>query len=182
MTETQKQETKEQQPTLESQEKAPKDPKKELQDMTATLQRLQADFENYKKRTEKEKALATQQATTKIIQQLLPIIDTFELALKNKSNQEQFTKGIEMIYAQLYHTLQNLGLKPINTTNKKFDPHLHEVLMQEERKECEDDAIVEEFQKGYILKDNVIRTSKVKITKKVQIANHDKQNNTAQHH
>lgn len=173
MTETQKQETQELQ-----QGKSPKDPKQELQEMTATLQRLQADFENYKKRTEKEKELSSRQATTKIIQQLLPIIDTFELALKNKSNMEQFTKGIEMIYAQLYNTLQNLGLRPINTTNKKFDPHLHEVLMQEEHKEREDGAIVEEFQRGYMLKENVIRTSKVKIAKHTH---HDKQNNTTQH-
>lgn len=140
----------------------------QLQELTATLQRIHADFENYKKRAEKEKAHAADAATAKVIQQLLPIIDTFQLALKNTSDHALFTKGIEMLYAQLCNTMQSCGVRPIEAMGQKLDPNRHEVLIQDVRDNCDDDTIVEELQKGYTLNGVVIRTSKVKIAKRRQ--------------
>jgi molecular chaperone GrpE len=125
---------------------------------------VQADFENYKKRTEKEKADFTRIACSGLIEEILPIMDTFEIALKNKENQKEFVKGVEMIYSQLFSTLEKIGLKPIESEGKKFDPYLHEALMQEESDE-EQGVVIEEFQKGYSLNGKVIRHSKVKVSK-----------------
>ncbi len=137
--------------------------KAHIKELTDTLQRLQADFENYKKRVDKEKEQLKLVTTAKVIAQLLPMIDSFEIAVKNSGNQEQLRKGVELLYAQFAAFLKNIGVKAIET--KKFDPTKHEVLLQEE-KDVEDDTITEELQKGYMLNDVVIRTSKVKIAKR----------------
>ena len=121
------------------------------------LQRLQAEFENYQKRTDKEKQEILKNANQDLIIQLLGILDNFELALKHTTD-----KGIEMIYSELYSILEKQGLKKIKAEGK-FDPELHEVLIQEEGKK--DGIILEEFQKGYTLNDKLIRPSKVKISK-----------------
>ncbi len=151
---------------MKSQKK--KEPKvggeKELKE---TLQRVQAEFENYKKRVEKEKEEFTKFASAGIIRQILPVVDNFEAALKNSSNNAEFAKGIEMIYAQLFSVLENAGLKKIDAEGKMFDPYLHEALMQQEV-DGEEGIVIEEFQKGYMLDENVIRHSKVKISKKKQ--------------
>jgi len=135
--------------------------KKEL---TETVQRLQADFENYKKQVEKQNLELNKCIKAEIITNLLPILDSFELALKNTQNQEEFKKGVKLIYSQLFQTLEDMGLRIINT-NTKFDPYKHEVLITQKSNK-EDNMILEELQKGYILDDNVIRHSKVKIAKK----------------
>ena len=157
----------------------PKDAK--IAELTDTLQRLQAEFENYKKRVEKEKEGYARYCNHKFIFRLLPLLDTFELAIKNSNagrqlsqqDFEKFRKGIEMIYAQFYSTLEAEGLRPINAVGQKLDPYRHEVLMQQESDK--DDIILEEFQKGYMLNDIVIRHSKVKIgKKKLDIPTNDK--------
>ncbi len=182
MTQEQKKEPENKKPEAQESEEMQKAAKKdkELQELTETVQRLQADFENYRKRVEKERSWAVEQAKIKVIQELLPIIDTFQLALKNKNNHDQFVKGVEMLYGQLYNTFHNMGVKPIETRGKMFDPHRHEILMQEVKDNSKEGEIIEEFQKGYMLKDVVIRTSKVKIAKKREA--HDKTGNTAEHH
>ncbi|MCX8147078.1 MAG: nucleotide exchange factor GrpE [Candidatus Woesearchaeota archaeon] len=129
-----------------------------------TLKRLQAEFENYKKRIEKEKAEFCMYAKADIIKKLLPIVDTFEIALKNKENKEDFVKGMEIIYAELVSLLEKEGVKPIEALGKKIDPYYHEVLMTE-KSDKEEGTIVEEFQKGYMLYDKVLRHSKVKVVK-----------------
>ena len=134
-------------------------------DLTDTLQRTQAEFENYKKRVDKEKAEFVKYAKAELVQRLLPTIDTFEIALKLTKDNEKFVKGMEMVYAQLISTLQSEGLKPIDTMGKKFDPYLHEVMLKE-KSDKDEGIILEELQKGYMLNDKVLRHSKVKVSEK----------------
>jgi len=124
-----------------------------------TLQRLQAEFENFRKRTEREKVEIILNAQEGLITELLDIIDDFELSLK-------YTKddGIKMIYSELYSLLEKKGLKKIDAQGK-FNPKYHEALIQEESKK-EEGMIIEELQKGYMINDKIIRVSKVKIAKK----------------
>ena len=137
----------------------------QLDDYKNTLQRLQAEFENYKKRTEKEKLLVCEYSNRDLISKLLPVIDSFELALQNTSDLKKFKEGVELIYAELYSLLKAEGLSPIDSVGKKFDPYRHEAIM---KGEGEGDVVLEEFQKGYMLKDAVIRHSKVKIGAKCE--------------
>lgn len=124
-----------------------------------TLQRLQAEFDNFRKRTEKEKLEVIKYAEEGLIMELLDIIDDLELSLKYSKDE-----GIKMIYSELYSLLEKKGLKKIDIQGK-FDPRYHEALMQQETK-GEENIILEELQKGYMLNDKVIRVSKVKISKK----------------
>src|SRR3989338_10784359 len=139
--------------------------KEKIEELTDTLQRLQAEFENYKKRVDKEKSEFVKYAKADLIQSLLPIIDTFEIALRNTKDNEKFVKGMEMVYAQFVSTLQSEGLKPIECVGKKFDPYLHEVMLKE-KSDKDDGVVLEELQKGYMLNDKVLRHSKVKISEK----------------
>lgn len=136
-----------------------------IEELTDTLKRLQAEFENFKKRTEKEKAEFMGYANAGIIANLLPVIDTFEIAFKNTNDKDKFIEGMKMVYAQLHTLLEAEGLKPIRALGEKFDPYKHEVLLKEQSEKPED-TILEEFQKGYMLNDKVIRHSKVKISGK----------------
>src|SRR3989344_1955300 len=114
-----------------------------IEELTDTLKRLQAEFENYKKRTDKEKTEFVKYAHADMVAKMLPLIDTFEIALKNTNDKEKFIEGIKIIYAQFYSILEAEGLKPIKATGEKFDPYKHEVLMKEES-EKEDGTILEE--------------------------------------
>lgn len=138
---------------------------KKLEELTDTLKRLQAEFENYKKRIDREKTEFVKYAHADVIANMLPLLDSFELALKNTTDKEKLVEGIKMIYAQFYSILETEGLKPIKAVGEKFDPYKHEVLMKEESDKPEE-TILEEFQKGYTLNDRVIRHSKVKISGK----------------
>lgn len=134
------------------------------------LLRLQADFDNVRKRMEKEKQDFVKFANEGIILELLNILDdlerTVELAQAQHQDISSFLKGVEMILAHLYEMLKEYGVKPIEAEGKIFDPHLHEALMQVENKELAEHTIIEELQKGYMLNDRVIRTAKVKVSKK----------------
>jgi molecular chaperone GrpE len=141
--------------------------KEVIAELTETLQRTQAEFENYKKRVEKENVEFVKYAKAEIIQKILPTIDTFEIALKSTNDKEKFVKGIEMVYAQLRSLLKAEGLKPIDALDKKFDPYLHEVMLKE-KSDKDDEIILEELQKGYMLNDKVLRHSKVKISEKTK--------------
>jgi len=139
--------------------------KKKEKELTDTLQRVQADFENYKKRVEKEKKEFLQFANEELILKVLPILDNFELALMNAAEKNgEFVKGVELIYAQLFELLEKMGLKAIDAKGYKFDPYFHEALLQEESKE-EDGVVIEVLQKGYLLHDKVLRPTKVKVSK-----------------
>ncbi len=157
---------------------------KQLNDYKDSLQRLQAEFENYKKRVEKEKAQFRQFAAAEVVKSFLPVLDSFELALKSVNSSsapaaaaaEEVVKGLELIYGQFYSALEAQGLRPVKALGEKFDPYKHEVLMQEETAdEKKDGIVVEEFQKGYALNDAVLRYSKVKVLRFAKI-NQDKSN------
>ena len=155
-------------PKLDEKEELKKqieDKNKQIDELTDTLKRLQAEFENYKKWNTKEKSEFIKYAHANLIAQMLPVLDSFEIALKNTSDKEKFVEGIKIIYAQLRSMLEAEGLKPIKAVGEKFDPYKHEVLMKQESDKPED-TILEEFQKGYMLNDRVIRHSKVKISGK----------------
>lgn len=134
------------------------------------LLRLQADFDNNRKRIEKEKQEFVKFANEGIILELLNILDdlerTVELAESKHQDISSFLKGVEMILAHLYEMLKEYGVKPIEAQGRLFDAHFHEALMQEDNKELPEHTITEELQKGYTLNDRVIRTSKVKVSKK----------------
>ncbi len=138
---------------------------RKIDELTDTLKRLQAEFENYKKRIDKEKIEFVKFAHADIVAKMLPVLDSFEIALKNTTDKEKFVEGIKIIYAQLYSVLEAEGLKPIKAAGEKFDPYKHEVLMKQES-DKPDDTILEEFQKGYMLNDKVLRHSKVKVSGK----------------
>ncbi|MEK6984442.1 MAG: nucleotide exchange factor GrpE [Nanoarchaeota archaeon] len=138
---------------------------KQIDDLTDTLKRLQAEFENFKKWNTKEKSEFVKYAHADIIANMLPVLDSFEIALKNTSDKEKFVEGIKMIYAQIHSILEAEGLRPIKAIGEKFDPYRHEVLMKQDSNNPED-VVLEEFQKGYMLNDKVLRHSKVKVSGK----------------
>ncbi len=140
-------------------------PEPKVQSITETLQRLQAEFDNYKKRTEQQNSNFIKHANQEIIKDLLPIIDNFELALRNCKEKDEFYKGIELIYSQINELLKNKGVTHIKCEGEKFDPYYHEALLTEES-DKEEGTILEELQKGYLLNEKVIRHSKVKVAKK----------------
>ncbi|MFH0855205.1 MAG: nucleotide exchange factor GrpE [Candidatus Omnitrophota bacterium] len=132
--------------------------------------RLQADFENIRKRIEREKQDFVKFANEGIILELLNVLDdlgrSVNLAETHKEDLSVFLKGVEMILAHLYEMLKEYGLKPIEAEGKMFDPAYHEALLQVENKDLPENTVVEELQKGYLLNERVIRTAKVKVSKK----------------
>jgi molecular chaperone GrpE len=141
-------------------EAAPIDPKEvHIQELTNTLQRLQAEFDNYRKRMDKETEDKKQVARASVIKNLLPVLDSFEQAVKTDTSE-----GLARLYAQLVDALEREGLKPIPTRGQ-FDPYQHEVLLTE-KKDQEEGTILEELQKGYTYKGTLLRTSKVKVSAK----------------
>ena len=136
------------------------------------LQRLQAEFDNFKKRLEKDKEDFTKYANHKLIYDILTVLDSFDLALKNV-NDDELGDGIKMVYEQLFSTLEKKGLRLIESVGRKLDPNMHEVMMKVNGDE--EDVILEELQKGYMLNDKVLRYAKVKVSKKSD--NKDKSSN-----
>lgn len=132
--------------------------------------RMQADFDNVRKRLERDKQEFTKFATEGIIAELLNILDDLERAVDLAETKHQdlpaFLKGVEMILAHLYEMLKDHGVKPIDAKGKQFDPHFHEALMQADDNDKPEHTVLEEMQKGYLLNDRVIRTAKVKVSKK----------------
>ncbi len=140
----------------------------EYEELSNRYVRLQADFNNFKKRTEKEKESLYQYASQEIITSLLPVMDNFDRALKvdaKETNVENLYKGVEMVHKQLIESLQANGLEEINSVGEKFDPNYHHAVAQEESEEYEENVVIEVFLKGYKVKDKVIRPSMVKVSK-----------------
>lgn len=132
------------------------------------LLRLQADFDNYKKRLDKDKIEFVKFANEEIIVEILKILDDFERAVeagKTKHDFEILYKGVEMIYNDLKEFLKQKGLKEIEAKGKPFNPHEHDAMMQEETDALPEDHVIEELQKGYMLNGRVIRPAKVKVAK-----------------
>ncbi len=139
-------------------------------DFKDKMLRMQADFDNIRKRMDKEKQDYIKFANEGILVELLNILDDLERAVDLTESKHQdlsaFLKGIEMILAHLYEMLKEYGVAPIEAEGKVFDPNFHEALMQVEDKEKPEHTVIEELQKGYLLNDRVLRTSKVKVSKK----------------
>ncbi len=131
--------------------------------------RLYAEFENARKRMDREKQEFVKFANEGLITEFLGILDNLERSVEAAKAQHQdytaFLKGIEMVMAHVHEMLKSNGVTPIEAQGKMFDPHCHEVLMQEETDEVDDGMIIEEFQKGYSLGEKVVRTAKVKVAK-----------------
>ncbi len=137
----------------------------EKQDLYDRLLRKQAELENFRKRVQREKEDFLQHANAEVIRMLLPVLDGFERALKHREANvpEQFYQGVELIYRQLLGALNRAGLTPIETAGKSFDPHLHQAVETVEEPGYRDQEIVEEIQRGYKLKQRLLRPAIVKV-------------------
>jgi len=137
-----------------------------LSETEGRMIRLQADFENYKRRVQLDKQAAEKYRSQNLVSDILPALDNFERAMQVEANDDQMKsllQGMEMVYRQLQEALAKEGVEAIEAVGKQFDPHEHQAVMQVEDSEFESNAVVEEFQKGYKLKDRVIRPSMVKV-------------------
>jgi molecular chaperone GrpE len=142
---------------------------KQLAELKDQYLRKSAEFENYKKRTEAEKADYFAYANEKLIGDLLPVLDDFERALKSfneKHDAESLKKGVELINDRFRKILEKRGLKEMNTSGKDFDVHLHEALMQQPSDKIAPNKIIDTVEKGYHLKDKVLRHAKVVVSAK----------------
>ncbi len=144
-----------------------KDKKDEkIEELTDRLTRQMAEFDNFRKRTEKEKSQMYEIGAKDIIEKILPIVDNFERGLSSMPEEEKstpFAEGMEKIYKQLMTTLESIDVKPIEAVGKEFNPDFHNAVMHVEDEELGENIIAEEFQKGYTYRDSVVRHSMVKV-------------------
>ena len=147
-------------------------PDSELQKITAErdslldrLARAQAEFENARRRTAKEQQDFRDYAAADAIKSLLPVLDSFERALQVKSDAAEFRNGIDLIYKQLQTALGKLSLQPIAAKGQPFDPHYHEAIEMVDTTEAPDHQVIEELQRGYKLKDRLLRPAMVKVAR-----------------
>ena len=144
--------------------KKKKDKKDEkIEELTDRLKRSMAEFDNFRKRTEKEKSSMYVIGAKEIIENMLPVVDNFERGLAQAQEGDAFADGMKMIYKQLMTTLEGLGVEAIEAVGKEFDPDFHNAVMHVEDEEAGDNMVVEELQKGYTYKGFVVRHSMVKV-------------------
>ncbi len=130
------------------------------------LARLQAEFENARKRTAREQQEFREYAVTDALKALLPTLDSFERALlTSASDKSEFRGGVELIYKQLQDALAKLGLRPIPAKGEPFDPHLHQAIEMVDTEDAEDHHVLDELQRGYKLKDRLLRPSMVRVAR-----------------
>lgn len=127
------------------------------------LARLQAEFENARKRGEREKAEFRDYATGNVVEQFLPVLDNFELALKSTGSAEQLRSGVELIVKQMEEVLRQLQVTPVATVGEEFDPRYHEALGSVERDDLPDHFVAEEIRRGYKLRERLLRPSMVRV-------------------
>lgn len=144
-----------------------KDKKDEkIEELTDRLTRQMAEFDNFRKRTEKEKSQMYEIGAKDIIEKILPVVDNFERGLSSVSEEDKatpFAEGMEKIYKQLMTTLEGIGVKPIEAVGQEFNPDFHNAVMHVEDEELGENIIAEEFQKGYMYRDSIVRHSMVKV-------------------
>ena len=147
--------------------KKKKDPKDEkIEELSDKLLRQMAEFDNFRKRTEKEKSAMYEIGAKDIVEKLLPVVDNFERGFQSVAEEDKedaFVTGMEMVYKQLMTMLETVGVKPIEAVGQEFNPDLHNAVMHVEDETVGDNIIVEEFQKGYTYRDSVVRYSMVKV-------------------
>lgn len=135
----------------------------QIEDLTDRLKRSMAEFDNFRKRTEREKASMYIIGAKEIVEKMLPVVDNFERGLAQATEGDAFADGMKMIYKQLQTTLEGLGVKPIEAVGKEFNPDFHYAVMHTEDDSVGENIVVEELQKGYTYKDFVVRHSMVKV-------------------
>jgi molecular chaperone GrpE len=130
--------------------------------------RKAAEFENFRKRTDKEKADSAIRVKSSLLQEFLPIVDAFERALESMdqgkgvlNELDQYHEGVELLYKQLLDTLGRVGVVPIESEGQPFDPHLHEALSRKENPDYEEDTVIQELRRGYLFKDRLLRPAQV---------------------
>jgi molecular chaperone GrpE len=138
----------------------------EAADLQNRLRYVQADFENARKRIERERSEYLQFAAMDLVKDILPILDDFERALQVETADRNYAKGVELIYQRMADTLKKLGLEPIETADQKFDPNLHQAVERVETEKAEDQSILGEFQRGYNFKGKLLRPAMVKVAVK----------------
>ena len=147
--------------------KEKKDKKDEkIEELTDRLTRQMAEFDNFRKRTERKKSQMYEIGAKDIIEKILPVIDNFErglAAVPEESKEDPFVEGMEKIYKQIMTTLEGVGVKPIEAVGQEFNPDFHNAVMHVEDEEAGENIITEEFQKGYMYHDSVVRHSMVKV-------------------
>lgn len=137
-----------------------------IADLTDRLKRSMAEFDNFRKRSEKEKATMFDMGVGSIVEKILPVVDNFERAMAaapKEGDGKAFAEGIAMIYNQLKKTLEDLGVKPIDCVGQPFDPNFHNAVMHVEDENLGENVVAEELLKGYMYKDSVLRHSMVKV-------------------
>lgn len=138
----------------------------QIEELQDRLKRQMAEFDNFRKRTEKEKASMYQIGAREVIEKILPVVDNFERGLATVPQEDAtnpYAEGMEKIYKQLMTVLDDLGVKSIEAVGQEFNPDFHNAVMHVEDEEAGENVIVEEFQKGYLYKDQVVRHSMVKV-------------------
>ena len=147
--------------------KEKKDKKDEkIEELTDRVRRQMAEFDNFRKRTEKENTQMFETGAKSIVEKILPVVDNFERGLAAVTEEEKgtpFVEGMEKIYKQMMTVLEEAGVKPIEAVGQEFDPNLHNAVMHVEDEEFGENIIAEEFQKGYTYRDSVVRHSMVKV-------------------
>ena len=149
-------------------ERKPKvDPRDEkIAELTDRVTRQMAEFDNFRKRTEREKAAMYEIGAKAIVEKLLPVVDNFERGFSTVSEEDKddaFVKGMEMVYKQMMTMLESVDVKPIEAVGKEFNPDLHNAVMHVEDETVGENIVVDEFQKGYTYRDSVVRNSMVKV-------------------
>ena len=131
------------------------------------LQRLTAEFDNYKKRMDRERSEIIEYASFDLVAELIDVMENMERGIasaRDSEDRDSILKGMEMVYNQLKSILESRGLEPIDAVGQKFDHQCHEAMMKEPSDECPNNTVIEEFQRGYRIKDRVVRYSKVKLS------------------
>lgn len=135
----------------------------EKAELNDRLLRRQAEFDNYRRRVERERSDLLEYASTEAVRGLLPVVDDFERALKVETADKDYAKGMELIYQRMMDILTKLGLEPIQSVGAAFDPNLHHAIQKEESDQAPDHAILEEFQRGYNFRGRMLRPAMVKV-------------------
>lgn len=137
--------------------------KEELQDRYL---RLAAEFDNFRKRSERERLEALEYAAMGAVKALLPVLDDFERALKSRSSDAEYARGVELIYQRMYDAMKKLGLEPLEAEGKPFDPNFHEAVERVVDPNVEQDTVVAELQRGYLFKGRLLRAALVRVAVK----------------
>jgi molecular chaperone GrpE len=127
------------------------------------LLRRQADFDNFRKRAERDRSDFLQYAGMEFAREMLPIVDDFDRALKIETADANYAKGVELINARMHETLKKMGLEPMDTVGKTFDPNQHQAVERVETEDADDQTILAEFQRGYTFKGKLLRPAMVKV-------------------